>query len=96
MALEVREVKVWDEQHRLGLKVGHRLEDGHVVPLLEEGDFYVGNCKKTRKDKRKLYIWTLNKHVLFQNKLLFTGISSVFTFIVLCFVKFVDVFNANV
>lgn len=41
MALEVREVKVGDEQDRLGLKVGHRLEDGHIVSLLEEGYFYI-------------------------------------------------------
>lgn len=41
VALEVREVKVGDEQDRLGLNVGHRLEDGHVVSLLEEGYFYI-------------------------------------------------------
>lgn len=64
VALEVGEVKVGDEQDRLGLKVGQRLEDGHIVPLLEEGDFYIGNCKKTRKDKRKSSIWTLKKHIL--------------------------------
>lgn len=41
MALEGGEVNVGDEKDRLGLKVCHHFEDGHVVALLEDGHFHI-------------------------------------------------------
>lgn len=41
MALEGGEVNVGDEQDRLGLKVRHHFEDGHVVALLKDGHFHI-------------------------------------------------------
>lgn len=41
MALEGREVDIRNEEDRLGLVVGHHLEDGHVVAFLEDGNFDV-------------------------------------------------------
>lgn len=43
MALEGREVEVGNEKDRLGLKVVHHLEDGHIVALLEDGHFDIHN-----------------------------------------------------
>lgn len=39
MALEGGEVNVGNEKNRLGLKVRHHLEDGHVIAFLEDGHF---------------------------------------------------------
>lgn len=43
MALEGGEVDVRNEQDGLGLKVTQRLEDGHIVSLLKEGNFNIWN-----------------------------------------------------
>lgn len=43
MALEGSEVNVGNEKDGLGLKVRHHLEDGHIVALLEDGNFNICN-----------------------------------------------------
>ena len=39
---------VGNEKHRLGLKVGHHLEDGHIVAFLEDGDFDIHNWEREK------------------------------------------------
>lgn len=48
MALEGREVNVGNEEDGLGFQIGHHLEDGHVVALLEEGHFHIHNWEKSQ------------------------------------------------
>lgn len=46
VALEGREVNVRNEKNRLGLKVTHHLEDGHIIAFLEDGNFDIRNWEK--------------------------------------------------
>lgn len=56
LPLEGREVDVRYEKDRLGLVVAHRLEEGHVVAFLEEGNFGIRNCEeKTQRGGGAVY-----------------------------------------
>ncbi|TNN80269.1 hypothetical protein EYF80_009594 [Liparis tanakae] len=46
IVFESGEVDVRDEKDGLGLVVGHHLEDGHVVALLEDGHFGIYNWEE--------------------------------------------------
>lgn len=46
MTLEGREVNVGYEKDRLGLHVGHHLEDGHIVAFLEHRQFDIRNWEQ--------------------------------------------------
>lgn len=48
MTLECREVNIGYEKDRLGLHVGHHLEDGHIVAFLEDGDFDIHNWEQKK------------------------------------------------
>lgn len=53
MTLVGGEVNVGNEEHRLGLKVRHHLEDGHVVALLEDGHLDVDDWRGRAEERER-------------------------------------------
>lgn len=66
MTLEGGEVNVRNEKDRLGLELGHHLEDGHIIAFLQDGNFDIHNCEKKVTTGSILISLFMQKHIFFK------------------------------